>query len=149
MFALVDAVDPDRVYYYGIDVGAGAFTVRRDPDSRQTDFGSWISMRTAFERLDGMAGGPGRLALVVFDSVPAVPVTAIEQDGPALAAAPTNELEYRAQSNWRGNLLDSVHRCIAHYRKMHVAECSRDPQAGEDRYVQGVKRRIKGQQPLG
>src|SRR5207302_1163225 len=97
LFALVDACEPDRVYYYGIDVGTGAFTVRRDPASHQTAFGSWISMQSAFERLVGMAGGPGRLALVVFDNVPAVAVTAI--DGLALAVAPTNELEHHLEWN--------------------------------------------------
>jgi hypothetical protein len=106
LFALVDVCDPDRAYYYGIDVGSAAFTVRRDPESHQTNFGSWISMQTAFERLDGLAGGPGRLALVVFDSAPAVAVTAI--GALSLAIAPTNELAYQAQWNWHGSTLDPV-----------------------------------------
>jgi hypothetical protein len=115
LFALVDACDPDRVYCYGVDVGAGAFTVRRDPESHHTDFGSWISMQTAFERLDGLAGGPGRLALVVFDSVPAVAMTAI--GGLALAVAPTNEL---AQRNWQGAMLDSADRRVPIYRERRL-----------------------------
>jgi hypothetical protein len=68
--------------------------VRCDPAGHQTAFGKWISMRTAFARLDGLAGGPGRLALVVFDSAPAMALMAL---GPALAPAPTNELDYRTQ----------------------------------------------------
>jgi hypothetical protein len=124
LFALVDAVDPDRVYYYGIDVGSGAFTVRRDPESHRTDFGSWISMQTAFERLDGLAGGPGRLVLVVFDSVPVAAVTAIDRSGPALAVAPVKELE-------------------AIYLGKYAAVFGRDPQADEDQLVQGVNQRTK------
>lgn len=75
-FALVNADNPDSVFYYGIDVGNGAFTVRRDPDTQHTNFGSWISMRTAFRRLNSMAGEQSRMALVVFDSVPAEALTA-------------------------------------------------------------------------
>jgi hypothetical protein len=107
LFALVDACDPDRVYYYGVDVGTMAFTVRRDPTSHQTAFGSWISMQTAFERLDGLAGGPGRLALVVFDSAPAVAMMAMGQDEPAPAATATGELEFQPEWNWPDYLLDS------------------------------------------
>jgi hypothetical protein len=110
LFALVDACDPKRVHHYGIDLGAGAFTVRCDPAGHQTAFGKWISMRTAFARLDGLAGGPGRLALVVFDSAPAMALMAL---GPALAPAPTNELDYRTQGNWHSYLLDRAAELLA------------------------------------
>lgn len=75
-FALVNAYDPDSVYYYGIDVGNGAFTVRRDPNSHETNFGSWSSMRSAYRMLDKLSAGRKNMALVVFDSVPAKALTA-------------------------------------------------------------------------
>jgi hypothetical protein len=140
LFALVEACDPNRVYCYGIDVGAGAFTVRRNPDSHQTDFGSWISMQTAFKRLDGLAGGPGHLALVVFDSAPAVAVTAMAHGWQALVMAPANELEYRKQWNWREAMLGCVDRCVTLYREK-VTKYGRDPQATEDQHVKAVKQR--------
>jgi hypothetical protein len=155
LFALVDAGDPDRVYCYGVDVGTGAFTVRRDPASHQTDFGSWISMQTAFERLDGLAGGPGRLALVVFDSAPAVAMMAMGPGEPALAVAATGELEYRPQRNWLDYLLDSSDRRVTVDRETSsregdgiartAGEPGHDPQAAEDDHVQGVKGRTGAQ----
>jgi hypothetical protein len=156
LFALVDAGDPDRVYYYGVDVGKGAFTARRDPDSHQTDFGSWISMQTAFERLDSLAGGPGRLALVVFDSAPAMAMMATGQGKPALAVAATGELRYQPEWNCPGYLLDSSDRRVTLDRETSSRESgsdpgridgehARDPQADEDHHVQTVKGRTGAQ----
>jgi hypothetical protein len=76
-FALVHASDPNRVCYFGVDVGDGAFTVRRDPATGHTNFGSWQSMTSALDRLDQLNGATGQMALVVFDSVPVVAVTAL------------------------------------------------------------------------
>jgi hypothetical protein len=126
LFALVDICDPDRVYCYGVDVGTQAFTVRCDPESRQKDFGSWISMRSAFERLDSLAGGPGRLALVVFDSAPTVAVTAVGPGGLGLAMIQTNELVHQAQWNGTGDA-------------WAAGERGRDPQASEDQHAKVVK----------
>jgi hypothetical protein len=139
LFALVDVCDPERVYCYGIDLGTGAFTVQCDP-ANQTAFGKWISMRTAFERLDCLAGGPGRLALVVFDSAPAVAVTAMARGWQALAMAPANELEYRKQWNWREAMLGCVDRCVTLYREK-VTKYGSDPQATEDQHVRAVRQR--------
>jgi hypothetical protein len=76
-FALVHAADPNRVCYFGVNVGNGAFTVRRDPGTGHTNFGSWNSMESALKRLDQMTGASGQMALVVFDSVPVAVVTAL------------------------------------------------------------------------
>lgn len=87
-FALVRADDPNRVRYFGIDVGNGAFTVRRDPVTGHTNFGNWISMTSALKRLDQLTGADGRLALVVFDSVPAAVVTALIGGNPFEGSVP-------------------------------------------------------------
>lgn len=69
-FALVNADDPNQVYYYGLDVGECAFTVRTDPDTQHTNFGSWNSPESACHRLASFTGGHIRMALMLFDSVP-------------------------------------------------------------------------------
>lgn len=72
LFSLVDASDPTRVYFHGIDTGNGAFTIS---ESGSTNFGKWNSMQSAFERLDMMTGPHVQLALVMFDSLPVMAVT--------------------------------------------------------------------------
>jgi hypothetical protein len=74
---LVDLTDPSRVHYYGADIGTSAFTSRCDPDDGHTNFGRWNSMRSAFDRLDQFSGPDVDLALTVFDSVPALALTAL------------------------------------------------------------------------
>jgi hypothetical protein len=97
-FALVHAADPNRVCYLGIDVGNGAFTVRRDPVTGHTNFGSWQSMTSALRRLDQLTGANGQLTAVLFDSVPVEVVTALigsnQFDPSSLAiAASTSETD--------------------------------------------------------
>jgi hypothetical protein len=88
-FALVHAADPSRVCYFGIDVGNGAFTVRRDPVTGHTNFGSWQSMTSALKRLDQITGANGQLTAVVFDSVPVAVVTALIGNNPFEGSIPT------------------------------------------------------------
>lgn len=76
-FALVNAHDPDRVYYLGVDVGNRAFTVRCDPQTHHTNFGHWNSMESALRRLDKFSGGQANMALLVYDSVPVMALTAM------------------------------------------------------------------------
>lgn len=89
LFALVHASDPSHVCYFGIDVGNGAFTVRRDPVTGHTNFGSWQSMTSALKRLDQITGANGQMALVVFDSVPVAAVTALIGSNPFEDSLPT------------------------------------------------------------
>jgi hypothetical protein len=88
-FALIHGGDPNRVCYFGIDVGDGAFTVRRDPVTGHTNFGSWNSMESALERLDQLNGANGHMTLVVFDSVPVAAVRALMESDPSTRAIPT------------------------------------------------------------
>lgn len=70
LFALVDASNPDVISHWGVDTGTGAVTVHRDPETGRTDFGSWISMESAYKRLGQIAGPQHPLALVMYDSLP-------------------------------------------------------------------------------
>jgi hypothetical protein len=87
LFALVDASNPTRIYYYGVDVGNAAFTIRRDRPGAGTNFGSWISVETAFEKLDRITGPHVRLALVFYDSVPVEALVPLSPGWPARSGA--------------------------------------------------------------
>lgn len=97
LFALVDATNPNTIHYYGLDLGNAAFTVRSRQAGVGTNFGSWISMHSAFERLDRMAGPYVRLALVMYDSVPVMVTAALGSGWPGrpgvLEPAPVPELD--------------------------------------------------------
>jgi hypothetical protein len=87
-FALVDIFDPSQVHYYGVDVGTSAFTVRCAPDGAMTSFGHWNSMESAFKRLDQFAGPNVHLALMVYDSVPVLALSALGVHTPRVLDAP-------------------------------------------------------------
>lgn len=95
MFALVDASDPTKIYFHGIDTGNGAFTV--SGSDGPTNFGKWMSMQSAFERLDMMTGPHVQLALVMFDSLPVMAVAPLPLGWPrqpaTLGPAAVAELE--------------------------------------------------------
>lgn len=95
MFALVDASDPTKIYFHGIDTGNGAFTV--SGSDGPTNFGKWTSTQSAFERLDRFAGPHVQLALVLFDSLPVMAVAPLPLGWPrqpaTLGSAAAAELE--------------------------------------------------------
>jgi hypothetical protein len=75
-FALVNLLDAGDVHYYGIDMGTSAFTVRCGPNG-STSFGHWNSMESALKRLDQFEGPDTHLALMVYDSVPVMALSAL------------------------------------------------------------------------
>jgi hypothetical protein len=95
MFALVDASDPTKIYFHGIDTGNGAFTV--SGSDGPTNFGKWTSMQSAFDRLDMITGPDVQLALVMFDSLPVMAVAPLPLGWPrqpaTLGPAAVAELE--------------------------------------------------------
>lgn len=70
LFAIVNDDNRDQIYCYGLDLGEeGAYTIRRDPNSGQLDFGAWHSMETAFRRFRRALRNEVKLHLIVLETV--------------------------------------------------------------------------------
>jgi hypothetical protein len=65
----------------------------------------------------------------------------------ALAAAPTHECTNQVHRDWRDDMQEVADRAVGLFRKLHVAQYGRDPQADEDHHVQAVKQRTSTRAP--